>query len=67
MVQQKTLLLLITRLKRAAMKDIISGEIRDFLAVHNAKKSQSPTGVPISTKVTGGRKTNYTNEQELYS
>lgn len=47
--------------------DIISGEIRDFLSVHNAKKTKSPTGASIKKKATGGRKTYYTDEQELYS
>ncbi|MEX6688222.1 DNA-formamidopyrimidine glycosylase family protein [Danxiaibacter flavus] len=47
--------------------DIISGEIRDFLSVHNAKKSNTPTGTPIKKKATGGRKTYYTDEQKLYA
>lgn len=46
--------------------DIISGEIRDFLNIHNAKKKVSPTGSPIKQQVVGGRKTYYTDEQELF-
>jgi formamidopyrimidine-DNA glycosylase len=46
--------------------DIISGEVRDFLKIHNAKKEESPTGAEIIHKVVGGRKTYYTEEQELF-
>lgn len=46
--------------------DIISGEIRDFMSIHNPKKTHSPTGGEIQHKVVGGRKTYYTEEQELY-
>jgi formamidopyrimidine-DNA glycosylase len=46
--------------------DIISGEVRDFLNVHNAHKTQSPTGGKIEQNTIGGRKTYFTNEQELY-
>jgi formamidopyrimidine-DNA glycosylase len=46
--------------------DIISGEIRDFLKIHNAKKEESPSGASIQQKTIGGRKTYFTNEQELY-
>ena len=46
--------------------DIIKGEVRDFLNIHNAKKDKSPTGAPILVKVVGGRKTYYTDEQEMY-
>jgi len=46
--------------------DIITGEVRDFLHIHNAKKKQSPTGADILQKITGGRKTYYTDEQELF-
>jgi len=54
--------------KQIRKKDpgIISGEIRDFLPIHNAKKTESPTGAPILQKVAGGRKTYYTEEQQLY-
>jgi formamidopyrimidine-DNA glycosylase len=46
--------------------DIIQGEIRDFLSIHNSKKKQSPTGGKILTETRGGRKTYYTEEQEVY-
>lgn len=47
--------------------EIISGEVRDFLLVHHAKKTHSPSGAVIKTKVNGGRKTYYTDEQEEYA
>lgn len=46
--------------------DIISGEVRDFLVVHNARKKQSPTGGDILHQMIGGRKTYYTEEQEVF-
>lgn len=46
--------------------DIIGGEVRDFLNVHNAKKEKSPTGAAIKRDASKGRKTYYTDEQELY-
>jgi formamidopyrimidine-DNA glycosylase len=46
--------------------DIISGELRDFLDIHNSKKLRSPTGGKILVKTVGARKTYYTNEQELF-
>ncbi|MBK0378318.1 DNA-formamidopyrimidine glycosylase family protein [Mucilaginibacter segetis] len=46
--------------------DIISGEVRDFMNIHNSKKEQSPTGVVIKVK-SGSRKTYYTEEQELFN
>lgn len=46
--------------------DIIAGEIRDFMLIHNAKKKLSPTGKEILIKE-AGRKTYYTEEQELYN
>lgn len=48
-----------------ANPDIIAGEIRDFMLIHNAKKKQSPTGAPILIKE-ASRKTYYTEEQEMY-
>jgi formamidopyrimidine-DNA glycosylase len=47
--------------------DIISGEIRDFMDIHNPHKTHSPSGAPIEHKSVGGRKTYYTEEQELYN
>jgi formamidopyrimidine-DNA glycosylase len=46
--------------------EIISGEVRDFLAIHNAKKTHSPTGGKIKIKKSGARKTYYTSEQKLF-
>lgn len=46
--------------------EIITGEIRDFLNIHNSRKDKSPTGAPIQQKSTSGRKTYFTNEQKLY-
>ncbi|TDE10528.1 DNA-formamidopyrimidine glycosylase family protein [Dyadobacter psychrotolerans] len=47
--------------------DIISGEIRDFMVVHNSKKKTSPTGGEILIDKVGSRKTYYTNEQVLFN
>ncbi|MEO6917091.1 MAG: DNA-formamidopyrimidine glycosylase family protein [Chitinophagaceae bacterium] len=44
----------------------ISGELRDFLVIHNSKKTESPTGKKILVKVIGGRKTYFTEEQEKF-
>lgn len=46
--------------------DIIAGEVRHFLKVHNSKKDKSPTGAPIKVEKKGGI-TYYTDEQELYN
>jgi formamidopyrimidine-DNA glycosylase len=46
--------------------DIITGEVRDFLKIHNAKKTESPTGAPIEQKLVNSRKTYFTSEQELF-
>jgi formamidopyrimidine-DNA glycosylase len=46
--------------------DIIAGEIRDFLVIHNAKKKTSPGGKAIKHTAERSRKTYYTDEQELY-
>ena len=46
--------------------EIIGGEVRDFLAIHNPKKSHSPTGAKILIDETGGRKTYYTREQQVF-
>lgn len=43
--------------------EIIGGEIRDFLMIHNSKKKKSPNGAPIKIKAVGGRKSYYTDEQ----
>jgi formamidopyrimidine-DNA glycosylase len=46
--------------------DIISGEVRDFLKIHNSKKKKSPGGAIIQTAMINSRKTYYTDEQELF-
>jgi formamidopyrimidine-DNA glycosylase len=46
--------------------DIISGEIRDFLLIHQAKNPESPTGHKIEVVKAGARKTYYTEEQVLF-
>jgi formamidopyrimidine-DNA glycosylase len=46
--------------------EIISGEVRDFLKIHQSKIPESPTGHKIEVKKTGARKTYYTEEQVLY-
>ena len=45
--------------------DIIAGEVRDFMLIHNSKKKHSPKGAPIIVD-DASRKTYYTEEQELY-
>jgi formamidopyrimidine-DNA glycosylase len=46
--------------------DIIKGEVRDFLKIHNAKKKESPNGTQIEIETKGGRKTYFTAEQQLF-
>lgn len=46
--------------------DIISGEIRSFMNVHNKDKKLSPTGYEILTGKFAGKTTYYTEEQILY-
>ncbi|MDN3583253.1 DNA-formamidopyrimidine glycosylase family protein [Mucilaginibacter flavus] len=45
--------------------DIINGEVRDFMLIHNSKKTHSPTGAEIKIKE-ASRKTYYTDEQALF-
>jgi formamidopyrimidine-DNA glycosylase len=47
--------------------DIISGEVRDFLNVHQPKKEKTAAGETIHQKPGGSRKTYFTDEQELYN
>ena len=47
--------------------DIISGEVRDFLKIHNADKKKSPKGAKISHEMLNSRITYFTREQKLYS
>jgi formamidopyrimidine-DNA glycosylase len=46
--------------------DIISGEVRDFMFIHNPDKKKSPKGADINIKKVGGRKTYFTAEQRLF-
>lgn len=46
--------------------DIISGEERSFLKIHNSKKKESPAGAKIHSKMLNSRITYYTDEQVLY-
>lgn len=69
----KKLLQAIKKVLKAAEKQIVKkhpgiirGEVRDFLKIHNSKKTESPGGAKILTQMKGGRKTYYTKEQELY-
>lgn len=45
--------------------DIIAGEVRDFLKIHNSKREKSPAGAVIKVDKKGGT-TYYTDEQELF-
>jgi formamidopyrimidine-DNA glycosylase len=45
---------------------ITAGEVRDFMAVHSADKTHSPTGAEIRI-IKNARSTYYTDEQILYS
>lgn len=45
---------------------MISGEIRDFLAVHNPKIKKYPSGYPVIIEQIASKKTYYTVEQVLY-
>jgi formamidopyrimidine-DNA glycosylase len=47
--------------------DIISGEVRDFLLVHQPKHKETAKGETIHQKPVGSRKTYYTDAQELFS
>ena len=49
-----------------AYPGITTGEVRDFMAVHNAERTHSPTGAIIRIEK-AGRSTYYTDEQQLYS
>ncbi|PSL47793.1 formamidopyrimidine-DNA glycosylase [Chitinophaga niastensis] len=46
--------------------DIINGEVRDFMLVHNSKLKESPGGAVIQKEIGGGRKTYFTAEQVLF-
>lgn len=46
--------------------NIITGEYRDFMEVHNSRKKKTSTGSDILQKPIASRKTYYTDEQELF-
>lgn len=46
--------------------EIISGEVRDFLKIHNSRKKHSPSGGEIQNAMVNSRKTYYTDEQEEF-
>jgi formamidopyrimidine-DNA glycosylase len=56
----------ITRISKTE-PGIIGGELRDFLSVHQPRKKETPTGATIKQKTAAGRRTYYTDEQELYT
>jgi formamidopyrimidine-DNA glycosylase len=47
--------------------EIIAGELRDFLKIHNPQLKETATGFPILTEPSSGRKTYYSEEQKLYN
>jgi formamidopyrimidine-DNA glycosylase len=49
-----------------ANPDIITGEVRDFLIVHQPRKKTTPQGKTIHQKEVSSRKTYYTDEQQLF-
>ncbi|WP_449437116.1 Fpg/Nei family DNA glycosylase [Pedobacter steynii] len=49
-----------------AMSDQLSGEIKDFLKIHGAHIKESPTGKKVQVTKIGGRKSYFTDEQELF-
>ena len=60
---------LLTQAEKTILKThpgIIAGEVRDFFKVHNAKQTHTPTGAAILIQTNAGRKTYYTDEQELF-
>ena len=65
----KTIKSVLTKAEKQIKKihpDLISGEVRDFLRIHNSKKKTSPTGAAIHSRMVASRKTYYTDEQEIY-
>lgn len=65
----KSIRSVLTKATKTILKNypgIISGEVRDFMAVHHAKRTHSPTGARIKVDNTG-RSTYYTDEQTLYT
>lgn len=55
-----------TEYLRANSPGMISGEVREHLAVHKPKAKTSPTGAKIMVEVINTKKTYFTDEQVLY-
>ncbi|MES2454774.1 MAG: DNA-formamidopyrimidine glycosylase family protein [Bacteroidota bacterium] len=49
-----------------AIPESFNAEVYDFLKVHHPKLEKSPTGYQIKVGKDGGRKTYYTDEQQLF-
>lgn len=49
-----------------ALGDAYDTESREFLVIHGAGIKQSPTGHPVKVETIDGRKSYYTDEQELF-
>lgn len=47
--------------------DIINGEVRSFMRVHNSQRKTSPNGYPIRTAKIASKTTYFTEEQVLYT
>jgi formamidopyrimidine-DNA glycosylase len=47
--------------------DMIAGEYREFLAVHNPARRESPGGHPIRVETVSSKQTYFTDEQRLYT
>jgi formamidopyrimidine-DNA glycosylase len=47
--------------------DMIAGEFREFLAVHNPARNESPGGRPIRVETVSSKTTYFTDEQRLYT
>ena len=47
--------------------DVIDGEVRNFMRVHNKDRTESPGGYPILTKKIASKTTYFTEEQETFS
>lgn len=62
----RTVLLNAEKLISKAAPDIIGGERREFMVIHNPEKTHSPTKSLIHLSQNGGRKTYYTDEQVLF-
>lgn len=52
---------------RAHHAGLLSGEVRDFLLIHNSKVKITPTGHPITVEQIASKRTYYSEEQQLYS